>query len=230
MLFWSPESLNLRATHRTVCPIVSLSVSFIVCLLACSVLQQLGFSVGICLDVSTCLTALGLHQFSVGKTNCSLCDFALSDPVCVSVCAHAHVCLCVWAYVQYLCVQKERKRNGQPYPERICVCARIRVHACVSEMRTRGQREHENKILCVCVCVSEKEREKQAASPLFSRAGYQAARQQGGIITEAVTFLWFLWFQHEAGGRLWLTHGCAIPAWKLLARGHNTWHLLGTLI
>lgn len=71
----------------------------------------------------------------------------------------------------------------------------------------------------VCVRENEREREKQAALLLFSGAGYQAARQQGGIITEAVTFLWFLWFQHEAGGWLWLTHGCPMPAWKLRARG-----------
>lgn len=39
----------------------------------------------------------------------------------------------------------------------------------------------------------ERERERETGSlALFSRAGHQAARQQGGIITEAVTFLWFL--------------------------------------
>lgn len=53
----------------------------------------------------------------------------------------------------------------------------------VSEMRTS---------VCVCVHVREREGEKQAASLLFSGAGHQATRQQGGIITEAVTFLWFL--------------------------------------
>lgn len=62
--------------------------NFTMCLLASYGLYQLDFPVGICLDVSACLMALALQQFSVGKTNCSLCDFALSGPVCVCVCLY----------------------------------------------------------------------------------------------------------------------------------------------
>lgn len=67
-----------------------------------------------CLDVCMCLTALGLQQFSVGKANCSLCDFAMPGPLCV-------------------CRKKESKMGSQREES-----------VCVSEMRTRGQREHES--------------------------------------------------------------------------------------
>ena len=156
---------------------------------------------------------MGLQQFSVGKTNCS--DFALSGPVYVCL------CVCVSLYTVSVCrkASKQAKWTTIPCENRISVC----VCVCVCQIWEREDRENTRIRLCVYVCVresvSERERGKRAASPLFSRAGYQAARQQGGIITEAVTFLWFLWFQHEAGGRLWLTHDCTVPAWKLLARG-----------
>lgn len=71
--------------------------NFTMCLLASYGLYQLDFPVGICLDVSACLMALALQQFSVGKTNCSLCDFCT-------------VRSCVCAYIQHLCRQIERKR------------------------------------------------------------------------------------------------------------------------
>lgn len=58
---------------------------FTVCLRASYVLYKLGCCVGICLGVSMCLTALGLQQFSVGEANCSLCDFAMSGPLCMCV-------------------------------------------------------------------------------------------------------------------------------------------------
>lgn len=148
--------------------------------------------------------------------------------LCVWACVRTLVCVCVYELMYSICACRKNisKMDSHTLRESVCVCTCAYVRVCQRwELEDR-----ENMRTRFCVCVSEKEREKQAASPLFSRAGYQAARQQGGIITEAVTFLWFLWFQHEAGGRLWLTHGCAIPAWKLLARGHNTWHLLGTLI
>lgn len=66
---------------------------------------------------------------------------------------------------------KERKsvQNGQPYPERNCVCVRD------ENMRTRK-----------CVRVYESSRSLAA---IFLG---QAIGQRGGIITEAVTFLWFL--------------------------------------
>lgn len=83
----------------------------------------------------------------------------------------------------------------------VCMCV------VVSEMRAGGQGQHE----CVCMCVWV--RIRQARCYFLG----QAARQQGGIITEAVTFLWFLWFQHEAGGWLWLTHGLLSPSISLRA-------------
>lgn len=120
--------------------------------------------------------------------------------LCVCVCA----CVCIKRiYSICVCRKKASKVDNHTLRESVSVCVFQRWEQEDGEnMRTR---------LYV--------REKQAASPLFSGAGYQAARQQGGIITEAVTFLWFLWFQHEAGGRLWLTHSRTMPAWKLLARG-----------
>lgn len=89
----------------------SLLIYFAMCLPTSYALYQLGFSVGICLDVSTCLTALGLQLFSIGKTNCSLCDFALSGPVCVYELIYS-ICVC----------KKKSEQNWQPYPERISVC------------------------------------------------------------------------------------------------------------
>lgn len=144
----------------------------------------------------------------------------LEKQIAVYVILHCQV---LWVCMSLYTVCGERKRaKWSTIP---------RENLCVSEMKTW---EHD----CVCECV----RQKQSASLLFSGAGYQAARQQGGIITEAVTFLWFLWFQHEAGGWLWLTHGhsafslslsASTPAWNLLARGQymtflehfNLWHI-----
>lgn len=111
-------------------------------------------------------------------------------------------CACACELVLYMvsvCAEgKQAKWTFTPW-ENLCVCQRW------------GLREHEKTMVCVC----ERERNGQPCCYFLG----QAVRQQGGIITEAVTFLWFLWFQHEAGGWLWLTHGCTLPAWKLPARG-----------
>lgn len=61
--------------------------------------------------------------------------------------------------------------NGHPHPVKISVCG------------------YEETIVCVCVFKYVCVREKGIGNQCFLG---QAVRQQGGIITEAVTFLWFL--------------------------------------
>lgn len=103
----------------------------------------------------------------------------------------------------YVCVctvsvgAKERKsvQNGQPYPVRNCVCQRWEQESVWECMRA---------VVCLL---------------LFSWGRLSGSEQRGGIITEAVTFLWFLWFQHEAGSLLSLS--ACTPAWKLLATIHD---------
>ncbi len=87
-----------------------------------------------------------------------------------------------------ICVSRKNTSKMDNHTRRDSSCIRVskmrRKQEDGENMRTREQD-------CVCVCVRERKRETGSLA-LFSRAGYQAARQQGGIITEAVTFLWFL--------------------------------------
>lgn len=189
--------MNVRTIYRTVPLSVYYAVSLCLHPPAGWILQR-AFSVAV--YVPTCLTALGLSR---KKQIADYVIFALSGPV------HVHVSYDI-------CVSRRKWRKIDIYTlgeSRVWVC----VCVCERERERWGLRKYEKTF--VYVLGREREREGQRnGQPRCYFLG-QAVRQQGGIITEAVTFLWFLWFQHEAGGRLWLTHRCTLSAWKLPARG-----------